>query len=113
MLLGDIGLWILAAIAVAVPFAAVAGMIGASSGFQMPAPDATPSQIYLAFLPIILFALLPLALVGPFIRYRHWKFFITHMQGYGEVNLDDLTQSQTETSRHGEGLLDAFDVGAI
>jgi uncharacterized membrane protein YjgN (DUF898 family) len=113
LLLGDVGLWILAAVAVAVPFGAVAGMIGASSGFQMPAPDATPSQIYLAFLPIILLALLPLALVGPFIRYRHWKFFITHMQGYGEVNLDDLTQSQTETSRHGEGLLDAFDVGAI
>jgi uncharacterized membrane protein YjgN (DUF898 family) len=113
LLLGDIGLWILAAIAVAVPFGAVAGMIGMNTGFQMPAPDATPSQAYLAMLPLILFMFLPLALVGPFIRYRHWKFFITHMQGYGEVNLDDLTQSQTETSRHGEGLLDAFDVGAI
>ncbi len=113
LLLGDVGLWILAAIAVAVPFVAVAGMIGMDTGFQMPAPDATPSQAYLAMLPLILFLFLPLALVGPFIRYRHWKFFITHMQGYGEVNLDDLTQSQTETSRHGEGLLDAFDVGAI
>jgi uncharacterized membrane protein YjgN (DUF898 family) len=113
LLLGDIGLWILAAIAVGIPFAAVAGMIGANTGFQMPTPDADPSQIYFAFLPMILFAFLPLALVGPFIRYRHWKFFITHMQAYGEVNLDDLTQSQTATSRHGEGLLDAFDVGAI
>jgi hypothetical protein len=113
LLLGDIGLWLLAAAAVGIPFAAVAGMIGATTGFQMPAADATPSQAYLAFLPIILLAFLPLSLVGPFIRYRHWKFFITHMQGYGEVNLDDLTQSQTETSRHGEGLLDAFDVGAI
>jgi uncharacterized membrane protein YjgN (DUF898 family) len=113
LFLGDVGLWILAAIAVGVPFVAVAAMIGASSGFAMPAADADPAQIYLAFLPMILLAFIPLALVGPFIRYRHWKFFITYMQGYGEVNLDDLTQSQTETSRHGEGLLDAFDVGAI
>ena len=113
LLLGDIGLWIVAAIAVAIPFAAVAGMIGISTGFEPPAPDATPSQIYLALLPFFLLALVPFALVGPFIRYRHWKFFITYMQAYGEVNLDDLTQSQTETSRHGEGLLDAFDVGAI
>ena len=88
-------------------------MIGISNGFEPPAPDATPSQIYLALLPFFLLALVPFALVGPFIRYRHWKFFITYMQAYGEVNLDDLTQSQTETSRHGEGLLDAFDVGAI
>jgi uncharacterized membrane protein YjgN (DUF898 family) len=113
LFLGDVGLWILAAIAVGVPFVAVAAMIGANTGFQMPAADADPAQIYLAFLPMILLAFIPLALVGPFIRYRHWKFFITYMQGYGEVNLDDLTQSQTETSRHGEGLLDAFDVGAI
>lgn len=47
------------------------------------------------------------------IPYRNWKFFITHMEAYGEVNLDDLTQSTTERSKHGEGLLDAFDVGAI
>ncbi len=45
--------------------------------------------------------------------YRNWKFFVTHMEAYGEVNLDELTQSTTERSKHGEGLLDAFDVGAI
>ena len=113
LLLGDIALWIVAAIAVAIPFAGVAAFIGISTGFTPPAPGATPSQIYLALLPFFLLAFVPFALVGPFIRYRHWKFFITYMQAYGEVNLDDLTQSQTETSRHGEGLLDAFDVGAI
>ena len=48
-----------------------------------------------------------------FLSYRHWKFFITHMDAYGEILLDDLTQSQTATAKHGEGLLDAFDVGAI
>lgn len=48
-----------------------------------------------------------------FLGYRHWKFFMTHMEATGEILLDDLTQSETATSKHGEGLLDAFDVGAI
>lgn len=48
-----------------------------------------------------------------FLGYRHWKFFVTHMEAYGEINVDDLTQSTTRRSKHGEGLLDAFDVGAI
>ena len=48
-----------------------------------------------------------------FLSYRHWKFFITHMEAGGEILLDELTQSTTATARHGEGLLDAFDIGAI
>lgn len=48
-----------------------------------------------------------------FLGYRHWKFFVIHMQAYGEINVDDLTQSTTRRARHGEGLLDAFDMGAI
>ena len=48
-----------------------------------------------------------------FLSYRHWKFFIQHMEANGEVRLDELTQSTTRTAGHGEGLLDAFDVGAI
>lgn len=48
-----------------------------------------------------------------FLQYRHWKFFITHMGATGEIHTDELTQSQTRTASHGEGLLDAFDVGAF
>lgn len=48
-----------------------------------------------------------------FLSYRHWKFFMTHMEAGGEILLDDLTQSTTATAKHGEGLLDAFDIGAI
>ena len=48
-----------------------------------------------------------------FLSYRHWKFFVVHMEASGEVHLDEMTQSTTRTARHGEGLLDAFDVGAI
>ncbi len=48
-----------------------------------------------------------------FLPYRNWTFFVKHLEVYGEVNLDDLTQSKTDVSKHGEGLLDAFDVGAF
>ena len=48
-----------------------------------------------------------------FLSYRHWKFFMTHLEASGEILLDELTQSQTRTAKHGEGLLDAFDMGAI
>jgi uncharacterized membrane protein YjgN (DUF898 family) len=45
--------------------------------------------------------------------YRHWKFFITHLEASGEVDLALLTQSETPEPTQGEGLLDAFDVGAF
>ena len=48
-----------------------------------------------------------------FLPYRNWKFLITHLEAYGTIDLDQLSQSQTEISKHGEGLLDAFDIGAI
>lgn len=48
-----------------------------------------------------------------FVPYRNWKFFITHLEAYGELDLADLTQSTTREPGQGEGLLDAFDVGAI
>ncbi|MBX7501375.1 DUF898 domain-containing protein [Qipengyuania sp. YG27] len=48
-----------------------------------------------------------------FLSYRHWKFFMTHLEAGGEILLDELTQSETRTAKHGEGLLDAFDMGAF
>ena len=48
-----------------------------------------------------------------FLSHRHWKFFMTHLEASGEILLDELTQSETRTAKHGEGLLDAFDMGAI
>src|SRR3546814_16241869 len=47
------------------------------------------------------------------LQYRHWKFFVTHMGATGTIHTDELTQPQTKTSRHAEGLLDALDVGAF
>jgi uncharacterized membrane protein YjgN (DUF898 family) len=48
-----------------------------------------------------------------FLPYRNWRFFITHMHAYGEIDLAALEQSSTAEATQGEGLLDAFDVGAL
>jgi uncharacterized membrane protein YjgN (DUF898 family) len=48
-----------------------------------------------------------------FVPYRNWAFFVRHAEAYGEVTLDDFTQSRTKDPGQGEGLLDAFDVGAF
>lgn len=48
-----------------------------------------------------------------FLSYRHWKFFITHLDAGGEISLSALTQSTTAAPGQGEGLADAFDMGAI
>ena len=48
-----------------------------------------------------------------FLPYRNWTFFIRHLAAYGEVELDTLLQSHTRAPGQGEGMLDAFDVGAF
>lgn len=65
------------------------------------------------FLVDILIVLATFGIGIAILPYRHWQFFIEHLEAYGEVDLDALTQSNTERSKHGEGLLDAFDVGAV
>ena len=110
LFLGDAGLYLLAAL----PVAFILGATGLLSSFEMPLPgESTAAFESSIVIVIVAFSVLPFALIGPFIRYRHWKFFVTHMEAFGEVNLDELTQSETVVARHGEGLLDAFDVGAI
>lgn len=110
LFLGDLGIWLLAAI----PVGLVAGALGLFAAFGQIDPQYDPGGFQKTiFIASLVIAIIPFALVGPFIRYRHWKFFITYMEAYGEVNLDELTQSETVVSKHGEGLLDAFDVGAI
>jgi len=48
-----------------------------------------------------------------FLSYRHWKFFVTFLDASGEIRLSELTQSTTRAPGQGEGLADAFDIGAI
>jgi len=48
-----------------------------------------------------------------FLGYRNWSFFARHLNVYGHVYLEALGQSTTREPGQGEGLLDAFDVGAF
>ena len=109
LMLGNFGLSILALII---------GFVGASvfGGIAALGAIGTGGLGSLGFGTIALIALsfiLPLMLVGPFVRYRNWSFFIRHLEAGGEINLDALTQSPTRELTQGEGLLDAFDMGAI
>jgi uncharacterized membrane protein YjgN (DUF898 family) len=110
LFLGNLGLWLLAL----VPAAIVISTLGLTDGFANIQPGQNPLLANPTnFLLILVVLLIPLTLVGPFVRYRSWRFFIRHMEASGEVNLTTLTQSSTSDLKQGEGLLDAFDMGAI
>jgi len=57
--------------------------------------------------------ILTLGIGAIFLAYRHWKFFIDHLDATGEISLSELTQSTTAAPGQGEGLADAFDMGAF
>ncbi len=56
---------------------------------------------------------IPFAFIAPYVRYRRWRFFIRHVEAGGEIDVEKLTQSETKANKDSEGLLDAFDFGAI
>ena len=110
LFLGNAGLWVLAL----VPAIILIVSLGLADSLVSVAPGSNPLlQNPGLFFPIVIAALIPLTFVGPFIRYRSWRFFIRHMEASGEVYLLTLTQSPTSDLKQGEGLLDAFDMGAI
>jgi len=67
-------------------------------------------KLFLGDIALVIFTL---GIGAIFLGYRHWSFFIRHMEAYGEVDLDTLTVSATRQPGQGEGLLDAFDIGAV
>lgn len=75
--------------------------------------EATTSEWINLLVVDVLLVVGTLGIGAIFLSYRHWKFFITHLEASGEVSLSSLGQSTTREPRQGEGLLDAFDIGAI
>ncbi len=65
------------------------------------------------FLGDVVLVVLTLGIGSIFLTYRHWSFGVRHLYAFGYVEVDHLTQSTTPELREGEGLLDAFDMGAI
>lgn len=105
--------WLIWGIALGLAFVPISMMVG-GSGFS---PEIFRDNMSAAVIGTLalsaVIGVIAVGLVSALIRYRSWKFFVTHMEAYGEVNLDKMSQSETVVSGHGEGLLDAFDVGAI
>lgn len=89
---------------------AVSATVWRDLNFSFEASTMDWIKLYLGDFFLVVFTL---GLGFVFLSYRHWKFFITHMEAGGEILLDELTQSTTKMAKHGEGLLDAFDIGAI
>lgn len=75
--------------------------------------EATTDDWLKLFFGDILLVVATLGVGWLFLQYRHWRFFITHLEAYGDIDLNAFTQSSTRESKHGEGLLDAMDVGAF
>lgn len=81
---------------------------GARFGF-----NASAGQWMTLFLVDFLIVFLTLGIGWFFLGYRHWKFFADHVEIRGEIDVDSLTQTRTKRSSHGEGLMDALDIGAF
>jgi uncharacterized membrane protein YjgN (DUF898 family) len=118
MYLGNFGIQLLAFV-VAFILAGIFGGLGALAAISAGGAAGQDPSLALQGLGIgtviltLLAFIIPLALVAPFIRYRTWAFLIRHMEIGGEINLSQLTQSETDNMKQGEGLLDAMDMGAI
>ncbi len=110
LFLGNIGLYLLAAVAAAIPVLAL-GLLANFADLQPGQNPFAGSLLTLAAFALI-FAV-PFGLVATFVRFRNWSFFVRHLEAVGEINLSALTQSQTRELTQGEGLLDAFDMGAM
>ena len=105
--------WLIWGLAIGLAFVPISIVMG-GSGFSPEVFGQNMSAAVIGTLALsAAIAVIAVGLANALIRYRSWKFFVTHMEAYGEVNLDRMSQSETVVSGHGEGLLDAFDVGAI
>ena len=58
-------------------------------------------------------AIITLGLAMIVYNFRYWRFVTSHLEVYGAVDVDQLTQSQTRAPREAEGFLDALDIGAF
>ncbi len=110
LFLGNVGIYLIAGAAAAIPLI----VFGLFQQFADITPGETAMQSNpIAFIAFIVVLSVAFGLIGPFIRYRSWSFYVRHLEAGGEISLTQLTQSTTRELKQGEGLLDAFDIGAL
>ena len=47
------------------------------------------------------------------LRFRLWRFWMEHLELYGELDTEEIRQSVLKAPVQGDGLADAFDIGGI
>lgn len=65
------------------------------------------------YLGNVAWVVLTLGIGGLVLRYRLWRFWMSHLRIHGELDPDAVRQSQLARPTQGDGLADAFDVGGI
>lgn len=65
------------------------------------------------YLGNIALVVLTLGVGALLLRYRLWRFWMSNLRIHGELDPDAVRQSQLQRPVQGDGLADAFDVGAI
>lgn len=75
--------------------------------------DARSRDWFILIAGDVLLTLCTLGIGAIFISYRHWRFYVRHLDARGDLDLDALTQSTTAAPGQGEGLAAMFDIGAI
>ena len=61
----------------------------------------------------LLIIILTLGFGLPFTQMRKFRYFCDRLTAEGEVDFDAIRQSSEQRPQIGEGLADAFDVGAV
>jgi uncharacterized membrane protein YjgN (DUF898 family) len=80
-------------------------------GAQFKINATTGSIIWLAFVNLLLLAF-TLGIAWPFIVQRNVRFLIDRLTLEGAIDIDRIQQSMAALPTRGEGLADAFDIGA-
>jgi uncharacterized membrane protein YjgN (DUF898 family) len=118
LFLGNFGLSLLAFVVGMIALSIFGGGLAALGMFADPdlleaTGAAVPALALGSVVVLMLCFAIPFMLVGPFIRFRNWAFYVRHADAEGSLNQASLSQSTTADVKQGEGLLDAFDMGAI
>lgn len=88
----------------------VGGMALDTMSFRFNAGALEWMELYLGDIVLVIATL---GIGAIFLSYRHWQFHIRYFQTEGQIHFSALTQSASPTLTQGEGLLEAFDMGAL
>ena len=75
--------------------------------------EASLPRFLILYVGNLAITLLTLGIGLPFAQLRYARFVATHLQVDGELDLAGITQSADDDLTNGEGLADAFDMGAV